>query len=365
MELEKEDKLPPKLGPIKIPFFSTQNKAAKSSSNSSISSLPEQNKPRRGRPRKNLPPSQLQEKLKDSFKPSILNSILNNRDQESSLKKLKAEEKDIKIFVFQCGHACSACNNSTSKHWLRQNGYLTAEPASVQSQNTQTDSSLYQKFVEFYNAAVNSAPKKSSSKTRHKNEVSPKIFKPDPAPMPTNMIPNSVSGGLPQMILFPPPPPPPPHQIMDLTSPGSSPTSPPAPFKRKSAEAKPSPIPTDQSLLCNQFPGSQQGIGGKVSNIPNTSNSVPTNLATMSAVRMALSSHLLKQEGRLGYLQPNRLFLAPQNFPLGLPLQSITPSSSVRQPGAPYFLSPSSDRTGRKSPSSSKLKKPWKILIYA
>ena len=347
----------------------------------SISSSPEQNivtsppgqeiKRGRGRPRKNSTPTPMQPRVENtSKKQPILDRILRERPAEP--KKVEAGDKDIKIFVFQCGHACSSCNNSTSKSWLRQNGYSSVNPSPQYSHTFQPESSLYQKFLEFYNAAVNSDSQKTSSKTCNSSERPLKVIKasntigvipatnhvpmiPTTNPIPINMIPNSASSSQPQMILFPPPP-----HVLNLTSPpisspssnfnlGSTLTS----YSSKPIEAIHAiPVSTGHNQVCSQFQSAQKSEGKKNSNIPITAN-----VTSMSAVRMALNSRLMKQDSRMDHSQPNRLpnrlFLQSQSFPLGLPLQTITPSSSVRQPGAPYFLTPSS-----KSSSPSRPKKP-------
>ncbi|RUS69455.1 hypothetical protein EGW08_022783 [Elysia chlorotica] len=334
----------------------TQEKPRKDSPKSQNLNRVSQEKPRKDSPKSQNLNSVTQEKpRKDSPKSQNLNSIPREVQEATPLKKLEPGEKDIQIFVFQCSHACSACNPSPSKDWLNQNGYLTVKPASQQVHNMQTDSNLYQKFLEFYNAAVNSAPKTSTSKAPHTNgsKHSPKIFNPDTVPIPTNMVPNSSSSSQPQMIVISPPP----RQIANLSSPISSPVrsgTSAQPFKRKAVDVKPTTILSGPNLLSNQSQGSQQGIAITTSTIPNSASS---NLANMSAVRMALNSQLLNQDGRQGYFQPNGLFFSPQNFPLSFPLQAISPSSSVRQPGAPYLLSPSSDLNSNRGPSSSKTRK--------
>ncbi|GFN83060.1 hypothetical protein PoB_000956600 [Plakobranchus ocellatus] len=353
----EDDKIefPPKLGPIKIPSFTSQGRASKSSSESSMSSpLGSRTLKRgRGRPKKLVEPIETQ-------RPKLLSQILSS-PQQPVLKKLVPEEKDIKIYVFECGHACSACNNSTSREWLKSNGYLSAQPCSKKSPdlNIQSDSSLYQKFVEFYNAAVLSAQQKPGQKSPKSGGSSSKKSIPKLAsvPVPTSVVPNSASQQ--QMVLFPPPQ----FNVMDLSSPSASiPHSsfnianinaPPLPSSLpKSVEMlPPPPIPSSSSPLRGQLSPLSQTMFNKSPIIPNR---LPGSLANMDAVRLALNSHLLKQD----LLQPNRFLMPSPGFPLGLPMQAITPSSSVRQPGAPYFLSPS-NRIGssNKSSSSNKQKK--------
>ncbi|GFR94846.1 hypothetical protein ElyMa_000929100 [Elysia marginata] len=349
---ESENKLSPKLGPIKFPFGSTQSKTAASSSNLSLLSPPRQEIKRgRGRPRKTPIPSPDQGQANESCSPEILRSLLNDPHKDPKLKKVEVGDKDIKIFVFECGHACSACNPAASRTWLKQNGYLSVDPSSKKPADIPADPNLYQKFVEFYNAAVNSAPRKRAGKVRQAKEQSPQMFIPVSSPIPLNMIPNSATGSQPQMLLFPPPPP-----FINKGSPiaVSSPNLnhfPPLPssMRTKPSNAVP-PASTfsNESPLRDQLQGNNQGMVRKPTMMRGPVPSVPT----MDAVRLALNSHLMKQDGRMDFMQPARVFLSPQNLPLGLPLQAITPSSSVRQPGAPYFLSPSRDREASSSSSS-------------
>lgn len=332
-----------KLGPIK-----SSNGPQSSTSSTSVSSLPGQGKRRRGRPRKSSSPCPGSGSTANKIaSPEILKQILAQPPNIHELRKIEAKDNDVKIFVFQCGHACSACNSSPSKQWLHQNGFQSTAPAQHQQSNVQADSNLYQKFVEFYNAAVNSVPQSGVAKAGQNSVQPSKVF------VSESRFPNQ-----PKVVVIPASQ----QHLVGLASPISGPSHstfgaglPSSSFQAVPTYSKlPFPPVKSSNSSGDQLHGGMENIS--VNDATNIAYSVPP-VADMNAVRLALNAQLVQRSGRLDFLPQNRFVLAPQHLAQGMPLQAISPSSSVRQPRAPYLLSPSIHLAGSSGSSSAKARR--------